>query len=59
MGLPIPEGFHAVNVYIVVGDSVEALALYEKAFGAQTRMRMPGPTERERCTPSSGSATRP
>jgi len=43
MGLPIPEGFHAVNVYIVVGDSVEALALYEKAFGAQTRMRMPGP----------------
>ena len=43
MGLSISEGFHAVNVYIVVGDSVEALALYEKAFGAQTRMRMPGP----------------
>jgi len=43
MGLPIPEGFQAVNVYIVDGDSVGALALYEKAFGAKTRMRMPGP----------------
>jgi len=58
MGLPIPEGFHSVNVYIVVGDSVEALALYEKAFGATTRMRMRVPTEKALCTPSSGSATR-
>jgi PhnB protein len=40
---PIPEGFHTVTAYLTVPNSVEALAFYEKAFGAKQIMRMPGP----------------
>lgn len=38
----VPEGFHTVNVYLNVPNSVEAIAFYEKAFGATLVMRMPG-----------------
>ncbi len=40
---PIPEGFNTVSCYLVVSNSVEAMAFYEKAFGAEPGMRMAGP----------------
>jgi uncharacterized glyoxalase superfamily protein PhnB len=40
---PIPDGFNSVSAYIVVRNAVEALAFYNKSFGAETVMRMPGP----------------
>ena len=36
MGLPISDGVHSVNVYIVVGDSEVAIDPRERAFGAET-----------------------
>ncbi len=39
----VPDGCNTVNVYLVVPNSVDAMALYEKALGARTVMRMPGP----------------
>lgn len=40
----IPEGFHTITTFIVVGDGNAALALYEKAFGAEVtgKLTMPG-----------------
>ena len=40
---PVPQGFHTVNCYIVVPNSQEAMAFYEKAFGAEVAVHMPGP----------------
>lgn len=40
---PIPAGFHSVTPYMVVPNSVEAIAFYEKAFGATQVSRMDGP----------------
>lgn len=40
---PIPEGFNSVSVYLIVPNSVEALEFYQKALGAETLARMPGP----------------
>lgn len=33
--MPIPEGFHTITPYLVVNGATEAIALYEKAFGAE------------------------
>jgi PhnB protein len=38
---PVPEGYHTVTPYLVQRDTKRALAFYEKAFGAETRMTMP------------------
>jgi len=40
----IPEGFHSITPYIVVGDGNAALTLYEKALGAEVlgTLTMPG-----------------
>ena len=40
---PIPEGYHSVTAYVIVPDAIEAIAFYEKAFGATKVMHMPGP----------------
>src|SRR3989442_7452546 len=40
---PIPEGYHSVTPYLVQRDTKRALEFYKKAFGAETRMSMPGP----------------
>lgn len=40
---PVPEGFNTVSAYLVVRNAVEALEFYQKAFGAEPGMRMPGP----------------
>jgi PhnB protein len=39
----IPQGYHSVTCYLIVPNSVEAMALYRQAFGAEEVMRMPGP----------------
>jgi PhnB protein len=43
---PVPEGFHTATPSLVVNDAPAALDFYKKAFGAEERMRMPGPDGR-------------
>src|ERR671935_2330921 len=38
-----PEGYHSLNAYIAVEDANAAIEFYKQAFGAQERVRMPGP----------------
>ncbi len=40
----IPQGFHTITPFIVVGDGNKALALYEKALGAElvSKLTVPG-----------------
>jgi PhnB protein len=40
---PIPEGYTSVTPYLAVDDAAQAIAYYEKAFGAQERGRMEAP----------------
>jgi uncharacterized glyoxalase superfamily protein PhnB len=40
---PIPEGFHSITPHLVCENAVEALAFYERAFGAKEVARMAGP----------------
>ncbi len=40
---PIPDGCNTVNAYLVVPNTAEAIAFYEKAFGATAGMKMHGP----------------
>jgi PhnB protein len=39
----IPEGYHSVTPYLVVGDAAKALDFYKKALGATVTVRMDGP----------------
>ena len=39
----IPEGYDSVTSYLVVPNAKEAIAFYEKAFGAEQMMHMPWP----------------
>ncbi len=38
-----PKGFHAVTPALTVRDAGEAIDFYKRAFGAEERMRFPGP----------------
>jgi PhnB protein len=40
---PVPDGYHTVTPYLVQKDAKRALEFYAKAFGAETKMSMPGP----------------
>lgn len=40
---PIPDGFHAVTPYLYFDGATKAIDWYKRAFGADERMRMPGP----------------
>jgi uncharacterized glyoxalase superfamily protein PhnB len=40
---PIPEGFHSITPHLFCENAAEALAFYERAFGAQEVGRMDGP----------------
>ncbi len=40
---PIPEGFHSVTPYLSIQGAAEAIAFYEKAFGATEILRMTAP----------------
>lgn len=40
---PIPDGYHSVTPYLYVRGAADAIAFYEKAFGAVELMRLPMP----------------
>lgn len=40
---PIPDGFHSVTPYLTVRNAGQAIEFYKRAFGAQERVRLPGP----------------
>ena len=37
---PIPEGYHSITPYLIIGGAAEALEYYKKAFGATELFRM-------------------
>ncbi len=43
---PIPEGFHSITPHLVCEGAAEALAFYQRAFGAVEVGRMDGPDGR-------------
>jgi PhnB protein len=40
---PIPEGYHTVTPYLIIGGAAEAIEFYKKAFGATELFRMAQP----------------
>ncbi len=40
---PIPDGYHAVTPYLICRNAAQAIAFYQKAFGARELFRFPGP----------------
>ena len=40
---PIPEGYHTLTPFLVCKGAVEALAFYQRAFGAEEISRLAGP----------------
>ena len=40
---PIPDGYHTITPAIIIPEASDAIAFYEKAFGAKVRLRMDGP----------------
>lgn len=38
-----PDGYHTITPHLVVRGAAKAIDFYAKAFGAEERMRMPGP----------------
>ena len=42
----IPEGYHSITPYLILKGAAEAMAFYQKAFGAEEIMRMPMPNGR-------------
>lgn len=42
-GKPIPDGYHAVTPYLTIRGASAAIDFYKKAFGAEEKVRMPGP----------------
>ena len=43
MPQPVPEGYHTITPYLAVENASEAIDFYQRAFGAQERVRMDGP----------------
>jgi PhnB protein len=43
MARPLPSGYHTVMSYLIVRDGARAIEFYEQAFGAEERLRLPGP----------------
>lgn len=39
----IPTGYHSVTPYLVVRGAAEAIAFYQRAFGAQEKLRLSSP----------------
>jgi PhnB protein len=39
----IPDGYHSINVFLVVRNADKAIQFYKKALGAEERFRMHGP----------------
>jgi PhnB protein len=40
---PIPDGYRSLTPYLIVTDGAAAIAFYEAAFGARTRLRLDRP----------------
>ena len=40
---PCPSGYHTVTPVLAVRGGLQALDFYKRAFGAEERMRLPGP----------------
>jgi PhnB protein len=40
---PIPEGYHSVTPYLILSSASDAIAFYEKAFGAEEVMCLADP----------------
>jgi PhnB protein len=40
---PVPDGYRSVTPYLIVADGAEAIAFYQRAFGAVERMRLTRP----------------
>ena len=40
---PKPQGYHTITPSIVAQEAAKALEFYQKAFGAEETVRMPGP----------------
>jgi PhnB protein len=38
---PIPDGYHSVTPYLVIGGAAKAIDFYRQAFGAEEMFRMP------------------
>src|SRR5437763_15906064 len=43
---PIPDGYRAVTPYLIVKGAADALNFYQRALGAEERMRLPMPDGR-------------
>jgi len=43
MAKAIPDGYHSVTPYLIINGASEAIAYYQKAFGATELFRMPAP----------------
>jgi PhnB protein len=43
---PIPDGYHSVTPYLVIGGAAKLIDFLKEAFGAQEILRMPGPEGR-------------
>ena len=39
----VPEGYHSINAYLVVGHAAKAIDFYIEAFGAEEMFRMAAP----------------
>ena len=40
---PIPDGYHTVTSYLIIRGAADAIAFYQKAFGATELFRFPTP----------------
>ena len=40
---PVPDGYHTVTPYLIIGGASAAIDFYKKAFGAEELFRMPMP----------------
>ncbi|MDF3030387.1 MAG: uncharacterized protein K0R03_945 [Moraxellaceae bacterium] len=39
----VPDGYHSVTPYLIVKGAADAIAFYERAFGARQRLCLPAP----------------
>jgi PhnB protein len=40
---PIPDGYHSVTAYLSIKGASDAIEFYKRAFGAEEKLRLPGP----------------
>ena len=41
---PILDGYHAVTPYLIVAGAADAIAFYQRVFGASERLRLGAPS---------------